>query len=189
MLWSKTQFINLIAQLHCYLDMTCLTTVFHVLLILKYITTKVCIQGCPLSHYRIFQTGPKCSCQITGINRYGHMFPDMACLHWLPVVFHAQFKLLLPIRPPMVQDHWFPVWRGRHRAGPQGPKISFQLFNLSKFLLSNLSTFAFYIFLLGEHLHHWLAPEQLSKDCPLTLLSKCFYQRALVKQQLQPITA
>ena len=95
--------LRLVAQLRPYLDRDNLASVVHPL-----VTSKLDYVGLPLKTVRKLQLVQNAAASlITGTSRFEHIKPNVARLHWLPICFRAQFKVLVL------------TYKALHGLGPQ----------------------------------------------------------------------
>ena len=88
--------LRLVAQLHPYLDGDNLVSVVHALVTSKLDYCNALYVGLPLKTVRKLQLVQNAAARlITGTSRFEHMKPILARLHWLPICFRAQFKVLV----------------------------------------------------------------------------------------------
>ena len=84
-----------IVQLRPFLEVGELTTLVHALVVSRLNYCNVLYVGLSLRLTRKLQMVQNgVSSLLTGVKRYQHIFPTLAALHWLPIHFHADFKVL-----------------------------------------------------------------------------------------------
>ena len=100
--------LRLVAQLRPYLDRDNLVSVVHALVTSKLDYCNALYVGLPLKTVRKLQLVQNAAARlITGTRRFKHIRPVLACLHWLPICFRAQFKALVL------------TYKALHSLGPQ----------------------------------------------------------------------
>ncbi|KAF7246760.1 Reelin [Varanus komodoensis] len=88
--------LQLIHQLHPYLEDDCLAMVTHALVTSRLDFCNTLYVGLPLKTVRILQLVQNRAARLlTGTGRYVHMTPVLRQLHWLPIEVRAQFKVLV----------------------------------------------------------------------------------------------
>ena len=94
--WNAFYQLRLVVQLHPYLDRDSLASVVHALVTSKLDYCKALYIGLPLKTVRELQLVQNAAARlITGTRRFEHIRPILAHLHWLPIYFRAQFKVLV----------------------------------------------------------------------------------------------
>ncbi|XP_061451815.1 uncharacterized protein LOC133369973 [Rhineura floridana] len=100
--------LRLVAQLRPYLDREHLTSVIHALVTSRLDYCNALYVGLPLKTVRKLQLVQNAAARlIAGTKRSEHVTPILAGLHWLPVRFRAQFKVLVL------------TYKALHGTGPQ----------------------------------------------------------------------
>ena len=85
-----------IAQLHSYLDVGVLTTLVHVLVVSRLDYCSALYVGLPLRLMQKLQMVQNTAARLlTGVKKYHHISPTRAALHWLPIRFCIDFKMLM----------------------------------------------------------------------------------------------
>ena len=85
-----------IAQLRPYLDVGALTTLVHGLVISRLDCCNVLYVGLPLRLMRKLQMVQDAAARLlSGVRKYHHITPTLATLHWLPIRFRVDFKVLM----------------------------------------------------------------------------------------------
>ena len=85
-----------IAQLRPYLDVGALTTLVHELVILRLDHCNALYMGLPLRLMRKLQMVQNAVARLlSGVRKYHHISPTLPMLHWLPIQFHIEFKVLM----------------------------------------------------------------------------------------------
>ena len=94
----RTAFYHLrrIAQLRPYLEVGALTTLVHALVISRLDHCNALYVGLPLRLLRKLQVVQNAAARLlSGVKRYQHISPTLAALHWLPIRFRIDFKVLM----------------------------------------------------------------------------------------------
>ena len=94
----RTNYFNLwrIAQLHPYLDVGALTTLVHALVVSRLTYCNTVYVGLPLRlRWKLQMVQNMASRLLTGVRKHQHISPTLAALHWLPVRFCIDFKVLM----------------------------------------------------------------------------------------------
>uniref|UniRef100_A0ABM5FF54 Reverse transcriptase domain-containing protein n=1 Tax=Pogona vitticeps TaxID=103695 RepID=A0ABM5FF54_9SAUR len=96
----RTAFFHLwrIARLRPYLDMGALTTLVLALVISRLDYCNTLYVGLPLKLMRklqVVQNANAAARLLTGVRKYQHISPTLAMLHWLPIRFRIDFKVLM----------------------------------------------------------------------------------------------
>ncbi|XP_061471923.1 uncharacterized protein LOC133379865 [Rhineura floridana] len=100
--------LRLVAQLCTYLDKDKLASVVHALVTSKLDYCNVLYMGLPLRTVQKLQLVKNAAARlVTGTRWFEHVKPILAHLHWLPVYFRAQFKVLVL------------TYKALHSLGPQ----------------------------------------------------------------------
>ena len=85
-----------IAQLHPYLDVGVLTTLVHALIVSRLDYCNELYMGLPVRLMQKRQMVQNAVARLlTGVKRHQHISPMLATLHWLPIHFHIDFKVLM----------------------------------------------------------------------------------------------
>ena len=85
-----------IVQLCSYLDVGALTTLVHVLVVPRLDYCNVLYVGLPLRLIRKLQMVKNTAARLlTGVRKCQHVSPTLAALHWLPIHFCIDFKVLM----------------------------------------------------------------------------------------------
>ena len=93
-----TAFFHLwcIARLRPYLDTGVLTTLVHALIISRLDHCNTLYVGLPLRLMRKLQVVQNAAARLlTGVRKHQHISPTLAMLHWLPIRFCIDFKVLM----------------------------------------------------------------------------------------------
>ena len=85
-----------IAQLCSYLDVGALTTLVHVLVVSRLDYCHALYVGLPLRLMRKVQMVQNTAVRLlTELKKYNHIFLTLVALHWLPIHFCIDFKVLM----------------------------------------------------------------------------------------------
>uniref|UniRef100_A0ABM5FTP4 Reverse transcriptase domain-containing protein n=1 Tax=Pogona vitticeps TaxID=103695 RepID=A0ABM5FTP4_9SAUR len=85
-----------IARLRPYLDTGTLTTLVHALVISRLDYCNALYVGLPLKVMRKLQVVQNAAARLlTGVRKCQHISPTLAMLHWLPIRFRIDFKVLM----------------------------------------------------------------------------------------------
>ena len=85
-----------IARLHPYLDTRVLTTLVRALVISRLDHCNALYVGLPLRLMRKLQVVQNAAARLlTGVKKHQHISPVLAMLHWLPIHFCIDFKVLM----------------------------------------------------------------------------------------------
>ena len=85
-----------IAQLCLYLNVGALTTLVHALVILRLDNCNALYMGLPLRLMRKLQMMQNAVARLlSGMRKCHHISPTLATLHWLPIRFRIDFKVLM----------------------------------------------------------------------------------------------
>ena len=98
--------LQLMAQLHPYLDRDNLASVVHALVTSKLDYCNALYMGLPLKTVRKLQLVQNTAARLI-TRRFEHIRPILTLLHWLPIRFRAQFKVLVL------------TYKALHGLGPQ----------------------------------------------------------------------
>ena len=83
-------------RLHSYLGAGALTTLVHALIILRLDYCNVLYMGLPLKLTRKLQVVQNVAARLLSrVKKYHHISPILAALHWLPIRFRIDFKVLM----------------------------------------------------------------------------------------------
>ena len=94
----RTAFFHLwrSARLRPYLDMGVLTTLVHALVIPRLDHCNTLYMGLPLRLMRKLQVVQNAAARLlTGVRKHQYISPVLAKLHWLPIRFRIDFKVLM----------------------------------------------------------------------------------------------
>ena len=84
------------ARLRPYLDTGALTTLVHVLVISRLDHCNTLYVGLPLRLMRKLQVVQNVAARLlSGVRKYHHISPILATLHWLPIRYSVDFKVLM----------------------------------------------------------------------------------------------
>ena len=105
-----------IAQLRPYLDRGGLTTLVHALIISRLDHCNALYVGLPLRLMQKLQMVQNAAARLlSGVRKHQHISPTLAALHWLPIRFHVDFKVLMitykalnGLGPQYLADHLLP---------------------------------------------------------------------------------
>ncbi|XP_060135246.1 uncharacterized protein LOC132592706 [Zootoca vivipara] len=108
--------LHLVRRLRPYLPADCLTRVVHALVISRLDYCNALYVGLPLKVTRKLQLIQNAPARlVTGSSRRDHITPVLKDLHWLPVRFRAQFKVLVltfkainSLGPVYLKEHLHP---------------------------------------------------------------------------------
>ena len=90
-----------ISQLCPYLDVRVLTTLVHALAVSRLDYCNALYLGLPLRLMEKLQMVQNVVDRLlSGVGKYQHISPTLAALHWLPVHFHIDFKVLMMTYSP-----------------------------------------------------------------------------------------
>ena len=85
-----------IAQLCSYLDAGVLTTLVHALVVSRFDYCDVFYMRLPLKLMKKLQIFQNMAARLlTRVKKYQHFSPTLAALHWLPIRFCIDFKVLM----------------------------------------------------------------------------------------------
>ena len=85
-----------IGQLHSYLDVGALTTLVHAFIISRRDYCNALYMGLPLRLMQKMQMVQNTASRLlTGVKKYHHISPTLVALHWLPICFCIDFKVLI----------------------------------------------------------------------------------------------
>ncbi|XP_070582622.1 LOW QUALITY PROTEIN: uncharacterized protein [Erythrolamprus reginae] len=88
--------VRLVRQLRPYLDRESLLTVTHALITSRLDYCNALYMGLPLKSVRKLQIVQNAAARaIMGFSKYAHITPTLRSLHWLPISFRSQFKVLV----------------------------------------------------------------------------------------------
>ncbi|XP_070618653.1 uncharacterized protein, partial [Erythrolamprus reginae] len=88
--------VRLVRQLRPYLDRESLLTVTHALITSRFDYCNALYMGLPLKSVRKLQIVQNAAARaIMGFSKYAHVTPTLRSLHWLPISFRSQFKVLV----------------------------------------------------------------------------------------------
>ena len=94
--WTAHFHLRRIAQLRPYLDVGALTKLIHALVISRIDYCSALYMGLPLRLMCKLQMVQNSAARlITGVKKFQHISPTLAALHWLPVHFHIDFKVMM----------------------------------------------------------------------------------------------
>ena len=94
----RTTFYHLrrVAQLRPYLDVGALTTLVRALVISGLDYCNALYVGLPLRLLQKLQVVQNAAARLlSGVKKYQHISPTLAALHWLPIHFRIDFKVLM----------------------------------------------------------------------------------------------
>ena len=93
--WSTHFHLWWITQLRPYLDTGVLTTLVHVLVVSRIDYCNRLYVGLPLRlMHKLQKVQNTVERLLTGVKKFHHISPTLATLHWLPIHFLIDFKVL-----------------------------------------------------------------------------------------------